>query len=305
MTRVPDDPAAHDRGGSTMTSTTEAPAAPRDDHDRRRVRSSLWPVPLLAVLGWFIGLLPWLVRRSGQGTFGTPWNPRNDLRSALLPFHHQLLMPLLVVTVMAGVFAGCAPVWSAHRRGRRLALTGLATLGAVVATGWSLAQTLAPDPELGGSGSTANQVRLAFIALTVAGVVAGLVLGLVISLGGPALRAVAAAPVAVVGADWLGQLALGTMREMAAPTWLPTLLAALSGVVVGALLAAAIRSRLVARVVAWVCALALLALTAAALTAARYVLEALRGTPVRGADVKELLVDGLQVFERSLSSTLT
>src|SRR6476620_8163264 len=188
MTRVPDDPAAHDRGGSTMTSTTEAPAAPRDEHDRRRVRSSLWPVPLLAVLGWFVGLLPWLVRRSSQGTFGTPWNPRNDLRGALLPFHHQLLMPLLVVAVMAGVFAGCAPVWSALRRRRRLAL---ATLGAVVATGWSVAQTLAPDPELGGSGTTASQVRLAFVALTVLGVLTGLVLGLVISLGGPALRVVA------------------------------------------------------------------------------------------------------------------
>ena len=289
-----------------MTSTTEAPrAAPPDEHHRRRVRSSLWPVPLLAVLGWFVGLLPWLVRRSSQGTFGTPWNPRNDLRGALLPFHHQLLMPLLVVAVMAGVFAGCAPVWNARRRRRRLALAALATLGAVVATGWSLAQTLAPDPELGGAGTTASQVRLAFVALTVLGVLTGLVLGLVISLGGPALRVVAAAPVAVVGADWLGQLVLGTVREPAPPTWLPTLLAALSGVVVGALLAATGRSLLVVRVVAWVCALALLALTAAALTAARYVLEALRGTPVRGADVKELLVDGLQVFERSLSSTLT
>jgi hypothetical protein len=289
-----------------MTSTTEAPrAAPADEHHRRRVRSSAWPVAPLAVLGWFAGLLPWLVRRSSQGTFGTPWNPRNDLRSAMLPFHHQLLMLLLVVAVMAGVFAGCAPVWSADRRRRRLGLAALAMLGAALATGWSVAQTLAPDPDLGGSGRTADQVRLAFVALTVTGVVAGLVLGLAISLGGPALRAVAAAPVAVVGADWLGQLALGTMRETAPPTWLPTVLAALSGVVVGALLVATVRSRLVVRVIAWACALALLALTAAALTAARYVLEALRGTPVRGADVKELLVDGLQVFEQASSTTLT
>ena len=289
-----------------MTSTTEAPrAAAADEHHRRGVRSNPWPVALFAVVGWFFGLLPWLVRRSSQGTFGTPWNPRNDLRSALLPFHHQLLMLLLAVAVMAGVFAGCAPLWSTDRRRLRLGLAALATLGAALATGWSVAQALAPDPDLGGSGRTADQVRLAFVALTVAGGVAGLVLGLAISLGGPALRAVAAAPVAVVGADWLGQLALGTVRETAPPTWLPTVLAALSGVVVGALLAATIGSRLVVRVVAWVCALALLALTAAALTAARYVLEALRGTPVRGADVKELLVDGLQVFERSLSTTLT
>ena len=46
MTRVPDDPVAQDRGGSTMTSTTEAPrAAPADEHHRRGIRSSRgrWP----------------------------------------------------------------------------------------------------------------------------------------------------------------------------------------------------------------------------------------------------------------------
>ena len=250
-----------------MTSTTEAPrAAPADEHHRRGVRSSPWPVALFAVVGWFVGLSPWLVRRSSQGTFGTPWNPRNDLRSALLPFHHQLLMLLLVVAVMAAsspaarrcgapIGAGGASARSAHDARRRLAT------GCVGRPRW-------PDPDLAAPAGPPSRPPRLRRALTVTGVVAGLVLGLAISLGGPALRAVAAAPVAVVGADWLGQLALGTAARRTT-AWLPTVLAAPLGVVVGALLAATVRSRLVVRVVAWVCALALLALTAAALTAAR------------------------------------
>lgn len=86
--------AGHDRGGQTVTSTTRTPhPAPPDERRGTRLGSGLWSSPwvvlVAAVLGWFVGLLPWLVRRSQQGTFGTPWNPRNDLRDALLPFHHQ------------------------------------------------------------------------------------------------------------------------------------------------------------------------------------------------------------------------
>ncbi|MEW1955842.1 hypothetical protein [Terrabacter sp. NPDC080008] len=252
-----------------------------------------------------MGLLPWLVRRTGGGTFGTPWNPRNDLREALLPYHHQLLPLLLVVTVTAGVLAGLAPAWRTARRSHRQLLVAVATLGAAVATTWAVAQTLAPDPDLGGSGSTAQQVRLAFIGLTVAGSVVGLVLGLAVSLGGPALRVVAAASAVVVGADWVGQLVVGATRDASAATWLPTALAALSGAVVGALLAGTARSRVAARAAAWVGALGLLVLTAAALTAARYVLESLRGTRPRSTDLQDLLVDGTRVFRGSLSTTLT
>jgi len=269
------------------------------------LRARAWPVLPLAILGWLAGLLPWLVRRVGGGTFGTPWNPRNDLREALLPYHHQLLTLLLVVTVTAGVLAGLAPAWCTSGRSRRPLLAALATLGAAVATSWAVAQTLAPDPELGGSGTTAQQVRLALVALTVAGSVTGLVLGLGVSLGGPALRVVAAAPAVVVAADWLGQLVVGAVRNGPPPSWLPTALAVLSGAVVGMLLAATARSRLVARATAWVVALGLLVLTAAALTAARYVLESLRGASARSTAVEELLVDGMRVFRGSLSSTLT
>lgn len=296
-----------------MTSTTGAvpppgpppSPAPASPAGQDSARARAWPVLPLAVLGWLAGLLPWLVRRTADGPFGTPWNPRNDLREAMLPYHHQLLTLLLVVTVVAGVLAGLAPAWCATHRSRRLLLAALATLGAAVATTAAVAQTLAPDPDLGGSGTTAMQVRLALVALTAAGSVTGLVLGLVVSLAGPALRVVAAAPAAVVGADWLGRLAVGAVRTGTPPGWLPTVMAVLSGAMVGALLAATTRSRTTSRVAAWVCALGLMVLTAATLTATRYVLESLRGAAVGRAALEELVTDGLQVFRGSLSTTLT
>ncbi|MER7072723.1 hypothetical protein [Terrabacter sp. NPDC000476] len=256
------------------------------------------------MLGWFVGLLPWLVRRSNQGTFGTPWNPRNDLRDALLPYAPQLLPLLVVVAATAGMLAGSAPWCAPRRRSRRLLLAALSTLGAVVAAGWSVAQTLAPEPDLGGSGSTADRVRLAFVALTAAAALVGLVLGLLVSLGGSALRAVAAAPVAVLAADWLGQLVLGAGRD-AAPGWLPTVLAVLAGTGTGLALAATRPARPLARVVAWLGALALLVATPAVLTASRYVLESLRRTPVSADAAEELVRDGLQVLEGSFRATLT
>ena len=270
-------------------------------------RAWVWAVPLLAVLGWFVGLLPWIVVRSSTSTFGTPWNPRNDLRSALLPFHHQQLMTLLVVTVVAGALAGSAPWWSRDRLRRRWLLALLATLGAAAATSWAVAQTLAPEPDLGGSGRTADTVQLAFVALTVAGSLLGLLLGLWTSLGGPVLRTVAATPLVVVGADWLGQLVTVALADPARPqplTWLPTTLTVLTGVRVGVLLAA-LGARPLRRLVGWVLALGLLLLTPAALTATRYVLESLRGTAVRSSELAALVHDGLEVFRLSLSSTVT
>ena len=261
-------------------------------------------VLVAAVLGWFVGLLPWLVRRSQQGTFGTPWNPRNDLRDALLPFHHELLPLLVVVTVVAGLLAASAPWCSTFRRSRRLVLAAMSTLGVLLAGGWSVVQTLSPEPDLGGSGANVDQVRLAFVAVTVAGALLGLVLGLTLSLGGAAMQAVAAAPAAVFVADWLGQLVLAGLG-VPGPAWLPTVLAALAGAVVGLALARAARVHLVARVAAWVGSLVLLVVTASALTAVRYVLEALRGTPVRGDALSELLADGLRVLVGSLQATLT
>ena len=147
-------------------------------------------------------------------------------------------------------------------------------------------------------------MRLAFVAVTAAGALLGLVLGLTMSLGGAAVRAVAAAPTAVFVADWLGRVVLAGLGSPG-PTWLSTLLAALAGAVVGLALTRAARSHPAARVAAWACSLALLVVTASGLTATRYVLEALRGTPVRGGALTELLADGLRVLGGSLEANLT
>lgn len=278
---------------------------PRDPGASPRAR--VWPVPLLAVVGWFAGLLPWIVTRSKVPTFGTPWNPRNDLRQALLPFHHQQLMTLLVVTVVAGALAGSAPWWSRDRLHRRWLVGLLAALGAAAATSWAVAQTLGPQPDLGGSGRTADTVRLAFIALTVMGSLLGLLLGLAASLGGPVPRTVAATPLVVVAADWLGRLVVVVLADPTRPrplSWLPSTLAVLTGVGVGVLLAL-LGVRPLWRLAGWALSLALLVLAPATLTATRYVLESLRGTAVRTSELAELAHDGLEVFRLSLASTAT
>lgn len=267
---------------------------PRDPGASPRAR--VWPVPLLAVVGWFAGLLPWIVTRSKVPTFGTPWNPRNDLRQALLPFHHQQLMTLLVVTVVAGALAGSAPWWSRDRLHRRWLVGLLAALGAAAATSWAVAQTLGPQPDLGGSGRTADTVRLAFIALTVMGSLLGLLLGLAASLGGPVPRTVAATPLVVV--------ALADPARPRPLSWLPSTLAVLTGVGVGVLLAL-LGVRPLWRLAGWALSLALLVLAPATLTATRYVLESLRGTAVRTSELAELAHDGLEVFRLSLASTAT
>ena len=87
------------------TPDTEPVATTHDANPRRSTgqRSHSWPVLPLALVGWFVGLLPWFVARRTVGTFGTPWNPRNDMREALLPFHHDR-----EIGVVEHVFAGDA-----------------------------------------------------------------------------------------------------------------------------------------------------------------------------------------------------
>lgn len=295
------------------------PAAPPDSasvatsdhaHSARRNggRSHAWPVLPLAVAGWFAGLAPWFVARHSVGTFGTPWNPRNDMREALLPFHHDRLTLLLSLALLAGALAGLAAGWVRPRHGHRLAAVALALLGATAGVVACVGQTLSLHPDLGGTGATAASPELALVLLTVAGAVAGLVLGLLAGLGGPVVRALAAAPLAVVAANWVGLLVTFATADPSTPTrhaTLPTVLWVLTGVLAGAGLALGPRpvpaARVAGAVLLWLVALGLLWLTQSAFTAVRYFLEGVRGVATDGAEVRALARDALRILGDTLA----
>lgn len=270
-------------------------------------RLPVWALLPLAAVAWSVGLVPWLLLRSRVGTFGTPYNPRNDVRDALLPFVVDRLSLLLTLTLAGGLLAGLTPLVRGAARRQRTASSGSVVLGALVAAAIAVLQTLAPDPDLGGSATQAGTVRLAFVALTLAAAVAGVVLGLLVSLGGPALRVMAAAPASIVLAGWAGQLALSARSDTdpaGVPAWVSPWLSVVAAVGVGVLLAR-LGLGTVGRVLAWAVTAFLLVATPAALTTARYLLEALPRTPLGVDAVTELVTDGLALLRLATAQNLT
>jgi hypothetical protein len=263
----------------------------------------VWALPLLALLGWFAGLLPWFVARRTVGTFGTPWNPRNDLREALLPFHHEQLVLLLSVVLVSGALAGLASWSLPRRRQRRLLATFLTTLGALVATAVAAAQTLSPHPDLGGSGQAETSLQYGLVGLTATSSIVGLALGLLASLGGPVVRTLALAPLAVVAVNWVGLLATHLASSdpvPAPPASLPSLLPLLTGLLTGLALAA-LGLQPPQRVLAWVLALALVWVTGSAFTAVRYLLENLRAVRSDVPELGSLVRDAARIFAQALT----
>jgi hypothetical protein len=292
------------------TPDTEPVATTHDANPGRSTgqRSRSWPVLPLALVGWFVGLLPWFVARRTVGTFGTPWNPRNDMREALLPFHHDRLTLLLSIALFAGGLAGLAACWVLPRRGRRLAALALAVLGAATAAVLSVGQTLSLHPDLGGTGTTAASPQAALVLLTVAGAVTGLALGLLVALGGPVMRIVAGAPLAVIAANWVGLLVTFTTADPSTPSrheLLPTVLWVLTGVLAGTCLALGplpVRAgRAVGVALLWLVGLGLLWLTQSAFTAVGYFLEGVRGVATDAAEIRALARDVLRIFGDTLA----
>jgi hypothetical protein len=301
-------PAAPPDTESTTVSTRPPKAGTPDPTSAGSDRSRVWLLPLVVLLGWFAGLAPWFVARRTVGTFGTPWNPRNDMRDALLPFHHERLVLLLSVVLMGGALAGGAP-WLLRLRRRRLGALTLVVLTAAVAVGGSVLQTLSLHPDLGGTGTTERTVRTALVLLAAGGAAIGLLLGLLVSLGSPALRLLAAAPLAVVTANWLGVLVTHVSGDASNPSrheTLPTVLVIVTGVVVGLGLALGPRltsgARAVGLPILWLLALALVWVTQSAHTAVRYFLEnAARGSRVDVLELRSLARDVLRIVVETLT----
>ena len=247
---------------------------------RRPARAHLWPVlPLAAAAWWVGGALPWVLDGLGARSprnwpYDVATGSATDGYISLLPFTTARLGLLLTITLVGGGLAALATLWVRPRGGRRLPLAVLATLGALTSGAYTIAQSAGATRQLGSDFDRDDRVLLGVLAVAVLGTVLGLVLGLTVALGGPVLRALAAAPLAVALGSWVSAVVvalLGLQRSLG--------LLQLSSVVVGVaagLALAALGLRPARRLVAWLVVLVLLSVCAAGQTAFSYLASYLR-----------------------------
>ncbi len=247
---------------------------------RRPVRAHLWPVlPLAAATWWVGGALPWILDGLGaQSPRDWPYDvatgSATDGYISLLPFTTTRLALLLTVTLVAGGLAALAVLWARPRGTQRLVTSTLATLGALASAAYSIAQSAGATRQLGGDFDRDERVLLGVLALAVGGTLLGLGLGLLVALGGPVLRALAAAPLAVALGSWVNAVViavLGLDRALGVLRWTSLVVGVAAGL---ALVGLGLRPA--RRLVAWVGVMLLVAVAAAAQTAFSYLATYLR-----------------------------
>jgi hypothetical protein len=247
---------------------------------RRPARAHLWPVlPLAAAAWWLGGALPWILDGLGARSprnwpYDVATGSATDGYISLLPFTTARLGLLLTITLVGGGLAALATLWVRPRAGRRLRVAVLATLGALTSGAYTIAQSAGATRQLGSDFDRDDRVIVGVLAVAVLGTVVGLVLGLLVALGGPVLRALAAAPLAVALGSWVSAVVvalLGLQRSLGLLQW--------SSVVVGVaagLALAGLGLRPARRLVAWLAVLVLLSVCAAGQTAFSYLASYLR-----------------------------
>jgi hypothetical protein len=250
----------------------EAPRAP--------VRAHVWPVlPLAAAAWWLGGALPWTLDGLGARSprnwpYDVATGSATDGYISLLPFTTARLGLLLTITLVAGGLAALAILWVHPPARRRLRVTTLAVLGALASGAYAIAQSAGATRQLGSDFDRDDRVILGVLAVAVVGTLLGLGLGLAVVLGGPVLRALAAAPLAVALGSWTSAVVvalLGLQRSVGLLQW--------SSVVVGVaagLALAGLGLRPARRLLAWLAVLVLLSVCAAGQTAFSYLASYLR-----------------------------
>lgn len=246
----------------------------------RPARDRLWPVlPLAAAAWWVVGALPWTIDGLGARSprnwpYDVATGSATDGYISLLPFTTARLGLLLTITLVGGAAAALATLWVRRRTGRRLALVALATLGALTTAAYTVAQSAGATRQLGSDFDRDDRVILGVLAVAVVGTVLGLALGLLVALGGPVLRALAAAPLAVALGSWVSAVVvalLGLERSQGLLQWA----AVVVGVAAGLALAG-LGLRPARRLLAWAAVLVLLSVCAAGQTAFSYLASYLR-----------------------------
>ena len=247
---------------------------------RRPARAHLWPVlPLAAAAWWAGGALPWTLDGLGARSprnwpYDVATGSATDGYISLLPFTTARLGLLLTITLVGGALAALATRWLRPRAGRRLALVALATLGALTAAAYTIAQSAGATRQLGTDFDRDDRVILGVLAVAVVGTALGLVLGLLVALGGPVLRALAAAPLAVALGSWVSAVVvalLGLERALGLLRWTPLVVGVAAGLAL-----AGLGLRPARRLLVWVAALLAVAVCSAGQTAFSYLASYLR-----------------------------
>lgn len=278
----------------------EAMSRPADRRQRRPLRSRVWPILPLAFIGWWvIGALPWVV----TGLHITPRlttareTPPEPYLSTL-PFLTSQLPLLVVLTLSAGAVSALAVLWSRPHTSKRIRRAATALVGALAATAYTVVQSAGAARQSAGTFDGDARVLRPLVVLAVACSLAGFVLGLCVAYGRPVLRALAAAPLAVLAVNWLSALTVALLGAAAAyrfvgqTRWLVGILLGLALATVGL--------RPARRAVTWVVALATVWVLDAALTALVNVTVLLRPGYGLPGTLREVADAGRDVFVQAL-----
>ncbi|HET8988690.1 MAG TPA: hypothetical protein VFN43_09290 [Humibacillus sp.] len=278
----------------------EAMSQPADRRLRRPLRSRVWPVAPLAFVGWWvIGALPWVVtgiRITPRLTTARETPPEPYLST--LPFLTSQLPMLVVLTVCAGAVAGFAVLWAKPHGSKRIRRSMAALAGALAATAYTVVQSAGAARQSAGTFDGDARVLRPLVVLAIACSLVGLVLGLCVAYGRPVLRALAAAPLAVLAVNWLSALTVALLGSAAAyrfvgqTRWLV-------GILLGVALAS-VGLRPARRVVTWVVALAAVWVLGAALTMLVNVTVLLRPGAGLPDTLHEVAAAGRDVFVQAL-----
>jgi hypothetical protein len=240
----------------------------------RQARAHLWPVlPLAAAAWWVGGALPWVLDGLGAQSprnwpFDVATGSATDGYISLLPFTTARLGLLLTITLVGGGLAPLAVLWVRPRGTRRLATATLATLGALTSAAYSIAQSAGATRQLGGDFDRDERVLLGVLVVAVGCTLLGLALGLLVALGGPVLRALAAAPLAVALGSWVNAVVIaltGVERALGVLRWTSVVVGVAAGLAL-----AGLGLRPVRRLLTWPAVLLLVAVTSAGQTAFAY-----------------------------------
>jgi hypothetical protein len=278
----------------------KALSRPADRPTRPSLRRWVWPIAPLAFAGWWlVGALPWVVTGlhiTPRLTTARELPPEPYLST--LPFLTSQLPLLVVLTLCAGAVSGLTVLWSVPHGRKRIRSAAAALSGALAATAYTVVQSAGAARQSAGTFDGDSRVLRPLVLLAVTCSLIGFVLGLCVAHGRPVLRALAAAPLAVLAVNWLSALTVALLGSAAAyrfvgqTRWLTGILLGLALATVGL--------RPARRAVTWALALATVWVLHAGITMLVNITVLLRPGYGLPGTAREVAAAGRDVFVQAL-----